>query len=54
MQATSESRTAIAEVQHNLKQLPFISEVYIGAISAEAPYLISLICTVTGGEDYAD
>lgn len=54
MQATSESRIAIAEVQHNLKQLPFISDVYIGAISSEAPYSISITCTVTGGEDYED
>ena len=49
MQANSESRTAIAEVQHNLKQLPFIADVYIGSISAEAPYSFSLSCTVNGG-----
>lgn len=49
MQASSQSRTAIAEVQHNLKQLPFIADVYIGSISAEAPYSFSLSCTVNGG-----
>ncbi|MDE5977894.1 MAG: PilN domain-containing protein [Turicibacter sp.] len=54
MQATSETRIAIAELQHNLKQLPFISDVYIGAISSEVPYTISITCTVTGGEDYAN
>lgn len=49
MQASSQSRTAIAEVQHNLKQLSFIKDVYIGSISAEAPYSFSLSCTINGG-----
>ena len=49
MQASSQSRTAIAEVQYNLKQLSFIKDVYIGSISAEAPYSFSLSCTINGG-----
>ena len=49
MQATSQTRTAIAEVQYNLKQLPFVSDVYIGAISPDAPYTFSLSCTINGG-----
>lgn len=49
MQATSETRTAIAEVQYNLKQLSFISDVYIGSISSDAPYSFSLSCTISGG-----
>lgn len=49
MQATSETRTAIAEVQYNLKQLPFISDVYVGSISPDAPYTFSLSCTISGG-----
>ncbi|HAX72923.1 MAG TPA: pilus assembly protein PilN [Firmicutes bacterium] len=46
MQATSKSRTAIAEVQHNLKALDFISDVYIGAISGTDSYSFSLNCVV--------
>ncbi|MDO4926687.1 MAG: PilN domain-containing protein [Turicibacter sp.] len=44
--ATSTSRTAIAEVQHNLKQLDFIADVYIGSIGGTESYSFSLNCTL--------
>ena len=44
--ATSTSRTAIAEVQHNLKQLDFIADVYIGSIGGTDTYSFSLNCTL--------
>lgn len=44
--ATSTSRTAIAEVQHNLKQLDFITDVYIGSIGGTDTYSFSLNCTL--------
>ena len=44
--ATSTSRTAIAEVQHNLKQLDFIADVYISSIGGTDLYTFSLNCTL--------
>ena len=44
--ATSTTRTAIAEVQHNLKQLDFIADVYIGSIGGTDTYSFSLNCTL--------
>lgn len=50
--AASTNRTAIAEVQHNLKALPEISDVYIGAISGsgedDAGYTFDLKCVLRG------
>ena len=54
MQATSDSRPSVAEFQHNLKQLPFIVDVYVGGISEQAPYTISVTCTVKGDQQYED
>ena len=42
--ATSKTREAIAEVQHNLKQLPFIEDVVISAISGTEEFSFSLNC----------
>lgn len=50
MQATSSNRTAIAEVQYNLKQLNNIQEVYIGAISGDTKYTFDIRCTLKDGE----
>ena len=50
MQATSTNRTAIAEVQYNLKQLKNIQEVYIGAISGDEKYTFDIRCTLKDGE----
>ena len=54
MSAVSTSRTAIAEVQHNLKELPQIDSVYIGAISEmgglEGQYSFDLRCVLKGGK----
>ena len=44
--ATSTTRTAIAEVQHNLKQLDFIADVYIASIGGTDSYSFSLNCTL--------
>ena len=47
--ATSKSRTAIAEIQHNLKAISRISDVYIGAISGEdGEYSFDLKCILKG------
>ena len=48
--AISKTRTAIAEVQHNLKELPQIESVYIGSISdeEEGEYAFELKCVLKG------
>lgn len=50
--ASSTNRTAIAEVQHNLKALQEISDVYIGAISSsgedKSEYTFDLKCVLRG------
>ena len=50
MQATSTNRTAIAEVQYNLKQLRNIQEVYIGSIAGDEKYTFDIRCTLKDGE----
>ena len=51
--ASSKTRQAIAEVQHNLKALPEIGDVYIGAISGtgenNAEFSFDLKCVLKGG-----
>ena len=48
--ATSKSRTAIAEVQHNLKELIEVGDVYIGSISGEkGEYSFDLKCVLKEG-----
>lgn len=53
MSAVSTSRKAIAEVQHNLKELSQIESVYIGSISElgglEGQYSFDLRCVLKGG-----
>lgn len=49
--AASSTRTAIAEVQHNLKQLDIIGDVTIGAISGDGSsgeYTFDLKCVLLG------
>lgn len=50
--ASAKSRAEIAEVQHNLKELPEILDVYIGAISGtgenETEFSFDLKCTLKG------
>ena len=42
--ATAKTREAIAEVQHNLKQLQFIADVVIGSIGGTDEFSFSLNC----------
>lgn len=53
IQAVSSNRQAIGEVQHNLKELDSISDVYIGGISEigglEGEYSFDLRCVLKGG-----
>lgn len=46
IQAVSSSRTAIAELQYNLKQLDNVQDVYIGAISGETSYTFDVKCVL--------
>lgn len=50
--ASAKTRTEIAEVQHNLKELPEILDVYIGAISGtgenDTEFSFDLKCTLKG------
>ncbi|MGL4338361.1 MAG: PilN domain-containing protein [Turicibacter sp.] len=54
IQAVSKSRTAIGEVQHNLKALDIIDDVYIGGISGmgglEDEFTFDLRCVLKGGQ----
>lgn len=46
IQAVSSSRTAIAELQYNLKKLDNVQDVYIGAISGETSYTFDVKCVL--------
>lgn len=47
--ATSSNKTAIAEFQHNLKEIDSIYDVYIGSISGdEGAYVFTAECTFKG------
>jgi len=46
MQAKSSNRTSIGEIEHNLKKLAFIQDVYIGGISGDTEYTFDLKCTL--------
>lgn len=46
IQAVSSSRTAIAELQYNLKQLDNVQDVYIGAISGDELYTFDVKCVL--------
>lgn len=46
IQAVSTNRTAIGEIQYNLKTLPNVEEVYIGAISGDDKYTFDIKCTL--------
>lgn len=46
IQAVSDNRTAIAEVQYNLKQLPNVQDVYIGAITGEEKFNFDIKCVL--------
>lgn len=46
IQAVSTNRIAIAEIQYNLKALPNVEEVYIGAISGDDKYTFDIKCTL--------
>lgn len=46
IQAVSSTRTAIAELQYNLKQLDNVQDVYIGAISGEESYTFDVKCVL--------
>lgn len=47
--ATAKTKTAIAEFQHNLKEIDSIYDVYVGAISGdEGTYVFNIECTFKG------
>ena len=46
IQAVSTNRTAIGEIQYNLKDLPNVQDVYIGAISGDDKYTFDIKCTL--------
>jgi len=46
IQAKSSNRTAIGEIEHNLKQLDYIQDVYIGGIAGDTEYTFDLKCTL--------
>lgn len=46
MQAKSSNRTAIGEIEHNLKKLNFIQDVYVGGIAGDTEYTFDLKCTL--------
>jgi type IV pilus assembly protein PilN len=46
MQAKSSNRTAIGEIEHNLKKLDFIQDVYVGGIAGDTEYTFDLKCTL--------
>ena len=52
--AVSKTRTAIAEVQHNLKELDIIGDVFIGSISGDGTtdqYSFDLDCKLVGDQN---
>ncbi|PRR81454.1 PilN domain-containing protein [Clostridium vincentii] len=46
MQAKASNRTSIGEIEHNLKELAFIQDVYIGGIAGDTEYTFDLKCTL--------
>lgn len=46
IQAVSTSRVAIGEVEHNLKKLDIMQDVYIGAISGDENYTFDIKCVL--------
>lgn len=46
IQAVSSTRSAIAELQYNLKQLDNVQDVYIGAISGDESYTFDIKCVL--------
>lgn len=46
IQSVSTNRTAIGEIQYNLKALPNVQDVYIGAISGDDKYTFDIKCTL--------
>lgn len=46
MQAKSSNRTSIGEIEHNLKKLNFIQDVYVGGIAGDTEYTFDLKCTL--------
>lgn len=46
IQAVSTSRTAIAELEYNLKKLNSVQDVYIGGISGEEKYTFDIKCVL--------
>ena len=46
IQAVSKNRTAIAEIQHNLRSLDIVDTVYIGGISGDTDYTFDIKCTL--------
>lgn len=46
IQAVSTSRTAIGEIQHNLKELNNIQDVYIGSISGDEEFTFDIKCVL--------
>ncbi|MDZ5010241.1 pilus assembly protein PilN, partial [Clostridium perfringens] len=46
IQAVSTSRVAIGEIEHNLKKLNNIQDVYIGGISGDEQYTFDIKCVL--------
>lgn len=46
IQAISTSRVAIGEIEHNLKKLDIMQDVYIGAISGDENYTFDIKCVL--------
>ncbi|KLE17179.1 PilN domain-containing protein [Clostridium sp. C8] len=46
IQAVSTSRVAIGEIEHNLKKLNIIQDVYIGGISGDEQYTFDIKCVL--------
>lgn len=46
IQAVSTSRVAVGEIEHNLKRLDNIQDVYIGGISGDEIYTFDIKCVL--------
>ena len=46
IQAVSTSRVAVGEIEHNLKKLDNIQDVYIGGISGDEIYTFDIKCVL--------
>jgi len=46
MQAKSSNRTSIGEIEHNLKKIDFIQDVYVGGIAGDTEYTFDVKCTL--------